>query len=97
MSSIYSQLYANATTLVDLAISATKPVAYDMYSGVVRCMSSPSQPPCLTDALARQDSSALNVLERAWMSWYQYWGNPIIATGRCLVAWLGALEWRVSA
>lgn len=26
-------------------------------------------------------SCSLNVLEKAWMSWYQYWGNPIIATG----------------
>lgn len=24
---------------------------------------------------------SLNVLEKAWMSWYLYWGNPIIATG----------------
>ncbi|KAK4058028.1 C-4 sterol methyl oxidase [Microbotryomycetes sp. JL221] len=27
------------------------------------------------------DTTQLNVVERLWMQWYQYWGNPIIATG----------------
>lgn len=25
--------------------------------------------------------AALNIFERAWMNWYEYWGNPILATG----------------
>jgi hypothetical protein len=24
---------------------------------------------------------SLNVFEKAWMQWYMYWGNPVIATG----------------
>ncbi|KAL8286299.1 hypothetical protein RQP46_004787 [Phenoliferia psychrophenolica] len=27
------------------------------------------------------DVAALNVAEKAWMSWYLYWGNPLLATG----------------
>lgn len=27
------------------------------------------------------DASHLNILERGWMNWYIWWGNPIIATG----------------
>lgn len=27
------------------------------------------------------DVAALNFAEKAWMSWYLYWGNPLLATG----------------
>ncbi|KAK4702200.1 methylsterol monooxygenase, partial [Phenoliferia sp. Uapishka_3] len=27
------------------------------------------------------DVASLNVAEKAWMSWYLYWGNPVLATG----------------
>lgn len=39
--------------------------------------------PLSYDLYAATDVAQLNVFERAWMSWYQYWGNPIIATGEC--------------
>ena len=27
------------------------------------------------------DVTQLNWAERAWMDWYLYWGNPVLATG----------------
>lgn len=59
--SVYSNLFSNATSLVDAFVQATKPLTYDLY--------------------ATTDVASLNILEKAWMNWYQYWGNPIIATG----------------
>lgn len=58
---LFDNLRANATQLVDSFIAASKPLGYDLYAGV--------------------DVAQLNIFERWWMSWYQYWGNPIIATG----------------
>lgn len=34
-----------------------------------------------SDLYAGTDIGALNFLEKAWMQWYMYWGNPVIATG----------------
>ncbi|TIC01185.1 hypothetical protein E3Q18_00784 [Wallemia mellicola] len=33
------------------------------------------------DLYAGQDLSGLNLLEKAWVNWYIWWGNPVIATG----------------
>ena len=33
------------------------------------------------DLYTGTDISSLNMFERAWMSWYLYWGNPVLATG----------------
>lgn len=33
------------------------------------------------DLYTGTDPSSLNFFERAWMQWYIYWGNPVIATG----------------
>lgn len=33
------------------------------------------------DLYAGTDPSLLNMFEKAWMQWYIYWGNPVIATG----------------
>lgn len=33
------------------------------------------------DLYTGYDLSQHNLLERAWASWYIWWGNPVIATG----------------
>lgn len=33
------------------------------------------------DLYTGTDPSSLNILERAWMQWYIYFNNPVIATG----------------
>ena len=33
------------------------------------------------DLYAGYDLYSLNFLEKAWASWYIWWGNPVIATG----------------
>ena len=30
---------------------------------------------------ANLDTSKLTYAEQLWVQWYQYWGNPVIATG----------------
>lgn len=42
---------------------------------------SPTTPVYGADLYTGTDLSSLNVFERAWMNWYMYWGNPVIATG----------------
>ena len=39
--------------------------------------------PLSYDIYQHTDLTQLNVVEKAWMAWYQYWGNPILATGEC--------------
>ena len=33
------------------------------------------------DLYTGTDFNTLNVFEKAWVNWYLYWGNPVIATG----------------
>ncbi|KAI5476831.1 C-4 methylsterol oxidase [Pseudohyphozyma bogoriensis] len=58
---LYTNLYTNATSLLDQVIAASKPLSYDLY--------------------AHTDVTQLNAFEKVWMHYYQWWGNPIIATG----------------
>lgn len=44
--------------------------------------SAPSQAaPLMADLYSGVDVAALNHVERAWMNWYLWIGNPAIATG----------------
>lgn len=42
---------------------------------------SPPTPVYGADLYTGTDPSSLNFLEKAWMNWYLWWGNPVIATG----------------
>lgn len=41
----------------------------------------PATPVYGADLYTGTDPMQLNFLERAWMGWYLWWGNPVIATG----------------
>lgn len=44
-------------------------------------LADPSAPLYGADLYAGTDPSTLNVFEKAWMNWYIWIGNPVIATG----------------
>jgi methylsterol monooxygenase len=58
-------------------------LANNLYSNATTLVESfiAATKPISYDLYAGTNVAALNVFEKAWMNWYLYWGNPIIATG----------------
>ncbi|KAN0061298.1 C-4 sterol methyl oxidase [Thecaphora frezii] len=51
------------------------------FNSTIGAFTNPATAQLASDLYKGTDFSSLNFLEKAWVNWYLYWGNPVIATG----------------
>ncbi|KAN0059986.1 C-4 sterol methyl oxidase [Thecaphora frezii] len=51
------------------------------FNSTIRAFTNPATAQLASDLYKGTDFSSLNFLEKAWVDWYLYCGNPVIATG----------------